>query len=129
MLGLKINLQSHKKEGSNSLAYIRSDGRNISRPEIKAWSRLTRHEDWETFDHYIDCELETHRVYFTDESYAPDFTCTCSHFFKNYVCLHSIGIAACVDKYTLPDEAATGGLGVKRGPGRPKRVSKALKRN
>lgn len=40
--------------------------------------------------------------------------------------MHSIGLAAHLDKYTLPSEAATGGWGVKRGPGRPKQTSKAL---
>ncbi len=36
-------------------------------------------------------------------------------------------VATLLDKYDMPDEASTGGLGIKRGPGRPKRISKALK--
>ncbi len=74
----------------------------------------------------LTLNLKRMEVIFSDESDAPDFTCTCSHFKKNSVCLHSIGIAAYLDKYTLPDEAATRGLGVKRSPGRPERFSKAF---
>ncbi len=40
---------------------------------------------------------------------------------KNYVCVHTIGIATIYGKFTLPEEAITGGLGIKRGPGRPKK--------
>lgn len=35
-------------------------------------------------------------------------------FLKTYVCMHSIGVAAHLDKFTLHDDAATGGLGVRR---------------
>lgn len=67
-----------------------------------------------------------HKIFYFEFDYAPDFVCTCSDFFKNYVCFHTIGLATMLDKLVLPDEATTGGLGLKPGPGRPKKLTKAL---
>jgi len=74
------------------------DGKLISDDNIIIWSCQTREESWKKFSDYIDCELQMHRDYFTDSSYAPGFICTCSDFFKNYICMHCIGIAALLDK-------------------------------
>ena len=45
---------------------------------------------------------------------------------KNYICKHVIGISVLQDKFEIPLEAKTGGLGARRGPGRPKQCGKAL---
>lgn len=71
---------THKKEALQNVAYITRDGKSISDDDIISWSSSTRHQDWNTFSDYIDCEIQTHRVYYNDSSYAPDFVCTCSFF-------------------------------------------------
>ncbi len=42
------------------------------------------------------------------------------------MCFQTIGLATILGKFILPDEATTGVLGIKRGPGRPKKLTKAL---
>lgn len=110
------------------MACIREDGTKITKAELVKFISLDRQDDWNTFDDYVESEIHTNRISFHDSSYAPDFKCSCSDFFKNYLCMHAIGLATLLDKFTLPEEAATGGLGIKRGPGRPKRNTKALQK-
>ena len=65
---------------------------------------------------------------FGDDAMITDFTCTCLNFMKIYICIsrkHVIAISVIQNKFEIPLEAKTGVQGARRGPGRPKKVSKA----
>ena len=57
----------------------------------------------------------------------PHCGISCGDILKTYICEHTIGTAVELNQFDLPKEAWTGGLGVRRGPGRPKKCSKALR--
>lgn len=77
------------------------------------------------FDEYSQSIGCVHRVDATDIDWRA-WCCTCYTFFKTNSCHHIVVAAVSRGRYKLRPEANTSSLTVKRPPGRPKAMSRAL---
>ena len=78
-----------------------------------------------TFEDFIESQFGIWVVQMKDDNWQ-DAKCTCPHFFKNYSCKHSVGIAIRLKLYNPPPEAKNIQMHRKRKPGCPKKAQKAL---
>lgn len=76
----------------------------------------------------ITCSEKSEDYAFLFKSWkiSVKFTCTCSDFLKQYLCIHTLGVGNTLDMLDFPDKATSCNLKLKRGPGRPKTMFKAL---
>ena len=78
-----------------------------------------------TFDDFVENQFRICVVQMKDEDWQNG-KCFCPHFFKNYSCKHSVGIAICLKLHNPPPEAKNIQMHQKRNPGCPKKAQKAL---
>lgn len=93
--------------------------------------------NWNTFDKFKQTNFELLKVCVLDDSVVTG-TCTCRDFYKNFKCMHSLGLAIRMKKFIVARplklkakekiESTVPLPAKKRGPGRPKNATPALTR-
>ena len=100
-----------------------------SKPEVKEndIDEFLKHRtklNWQTFSSYQNYRSRLWLVIMEED--WTNATYTCSHFLKQYMCKHVLGIAIIKHKYRFPDEAKTIPLTEKRKRGGLAKSKKAL---
>ena len=99
--------------------------KNITFFNVRKYTCPDRYKNWKKFEDYVD-DIFMYRVKYSTDNLVMDFTCTCGNFMKKYLCVHVLGLGNLLNMLSFPRKAISTGLTDKRGPGRPKKMSKAL---
>lgn len=113
-----------------NIAYVACNGKPLSDSyTLRKFACRKREEKWIDFEDFVCSETLMYRISYSDDMPVLDYTCTCSQFLLEYVCIHVLALANLLGKMEFPPEAATGGLGKRKGPGRPKKLGTSLMRD
>ena len=85
----------------------------------------SRLKNWKRFDTYVKSRNSVWMVNLNTTEWKKS-SCTCTCFFKSYICKHICGIAIIQNLLAVPPEAKNIPLGEKRKRGRPPKAKKAL---
>lgn len=91
--------------------------------------RAVKEMKWSTFDEFSAINFAAHKIVLHKES--KEISCTCRRFMKDFKCVHSVGFAVMKKIIKVPQAVKNLvkiplPLSTKRGPGRPKKMTKAL---
>jgi hypothetical protein len=93
----------------------------ITTEEVKIY----KEQNQTSFDQLIEEQFGIWNLH-VSQNHSQGTTCSCPHFFKNFTCKHSVGIAIRLGHVKAPAEAKNVPLNQKRKPGRPKKARPAL---
>lgn len=100
------------------------DSLPIKAKQVRAIKEMT----WKTFDEFSSVNFEAHEIRIDEDGQV---TCSCRSFMKNFKCVHSVGFSI-IKKLTKVPANIKKSVKIplpssqKRGPGRPKKMTKAL---
>lgn len=98
------------------------DKKKVTKSDVTAY-KSTKTADFDTF---IRQQLAVNVVTVVPNGdYVKTTTCTCTEFFKNYMCKHIVGMGIRLHRLEMPEQFIRVET-KKRGPGRPKKAASAL---
>ena len=100
--------------------------------EAVRWKALEKDKNFLSFEELRKHVKMFHFCWRESSNGPPEYrwSCTCRWFLKRHICCHSLGMAVLKDDYVIDKKIIRRHIKLqkKRGPGRPKKTEKALKR-
>jgi hypothetical protein len=114
----------HEKDGCTQY-FVASSAANKSITEKLLSKFLKGDGKWRTFEEFKVQKFEIWVIVINSSS-LHESTCTCPTFLKSLQCKHTVGMCIRLKLLTVPPEAKTIPLGLKRKRGRPSKAKRAL---